>query len=186
MKPALIVAQKRDDILLDFRGTPIADLLAYHNMHELHRKYSRPELLVGMCMDNRKHLRIPVNFAYIIRTAGANLRGLEFQISYAVAVGGVRAIALIGHDQCAMTDLAGRREPFVAGLTEGAGWSRRVAEAHFDEHAPRSEIGDPAQFVRSQALHLRRQYPRLVVAPLMYRLKDQMLLQIREGKGSNL
>ena len=40
-----------------------------------------------MCMDNRKHLHIPDNFAFIIRSGGANLRYSEFKVSYAIAVG---------------------------------------------------------------------------------------------------
>ena len=46
-------------------------------------------LLVGMCMDNRRHVYIPDNFAFIIRSGGANLRCSEFKVSYAIAVGQV-------------------------------------------------------------------------------------------------
>ena len=34
-----------------------------------------------MCMDNRKQLRLPDNFAYILRTGGGNIRYSEFKIS---------------------------------------------------------------------------------------------------------
>ncbi len=34
--------------------------------------YVRARLLIGMCMDNRKVLRTPDNFAYVIRGGGAN------------------------------------------------------------------------------------------------------------------
>ena len=71
-------------------------------------------------MDSHKRLRQPENFAYIIRTGGANLRDSEFEVSYAIAVGGVTAIALIGHTHCGMVNLISKRESFVQGLVENA------------------------------------------------------------------
>lgn len=112
----LIAVTTRSDILPAFRGTPIEALLAYQNLGEPHLTYERAELLVGMCMDNRKHLRIPENFAYIIRAGGGNLRYSEFKVSYAIAVGGVSSIALLGHTQCGMVNLMSRREQFISGL----------------------------------------------------------------------
>ena len=41
-------------------------------------------------------------FCYIIRSAGCSLRHSEFQISYAVAIGSVSAIAPVGHTNCGM------------------------------------------------------------------------------------
>ncbi len=61
-------------------------------------------------MDNRKQLNIPNNFAYILRTGGGNLRYSEFKISYAIAVGGVKALALIGHNRCGMVNLMNKRK----------------------------------------------------------------------------
>ena len=81
-----------------------------------------------MCMDNRKHLRMPDNFAFIIRSGGANLRYSEFKVAYAIAVGGVKAIALIGHTNCGMVNLVARREQFVQGLIDNGGWDRASAE----------------------------------------------------------
>ena len=37
-------------------------------------KLAAPRLLIGMCMDSRKSLRIPNDFAFVLRTAGANMR----------------------------------------------------------------------------------------------------------------
>lgn len=59
-------------------------------------------------MDHRVRLRIPENFAYILPTGGGNLRHSEFKVSFAIAVGGVRAIALIGHSYCGMAGVAAR------------------------------------------------------------------------------
>lgn len=92
----LVAVQNREDIFPAYRRTPIGCLLEYHNLSRPFETYTRAELLVGICMDNRKHLRIPDNFAYIIRAGGANLRYSEFKVSYAISIGGVGAIALIG------------------------------------------------------------------------------------------
>jgi len=56
-------------------------LIRYQDFAAPHKQYVSAQLLVGMCMDNRKQLKIPENFAYIIRTGGANLRYSEFKVS---------------------------------------------------------------------------------------------------------
>ncbi|KJR44934.1 hypothetical protein UF75_4670 [Desulfosporosinus sp. I2] len=68
-----------------YTNTPISELISYQNLNAEFKAYNSAELLIGMCMDNRKLLRIPENFAYIIRTGGANLRYSEFKVSYAIA-----------------------------------------------------------------------------------------------------
>jgi carbonic anhydrase len=117
----LVAVTTPEDIFPQYRRTPIGKLLEYHNLDRPFETYTQAELLVGMCMDHRKHLHIPDNFAYIIRAGGANLRPSEFKVSYAIVVGGVRSIALIGHTQCGMVNLASRREAFVGGMVENAG-----------------------------------------------------------------
>ncbi len=118
----MIPLESEADIPASYRATPLGDLLRYHNLAaKMPQRVEKPQLLIGMCMDSRKHLRIPDNFAFILRTGGANLRQSEFRVSYALAVGGVRMIALITHTNCGMYGLQARREPFVAGLME-AGW----------------------------------------------------------------
>lgn len=168
------------DIFEAYRDTPIGRLLEYHNLGRALDAYQRAELLVGMCMDNRKHLRIPDNFAYIIRSGGANLRYSEFKVSYAIAVGGVKAIALIGHNQCGMVNLMARRDQFIQGLVDTAGWDREWAEEHFMHFAPMFEIGNEVDFVLSEAKRLRLRYPRIQVAPLLYLVEDNRLYLIRE------
>ncbi|MDI6768868.1 MAG: hypothetical protein QMD04_04255 [Anaerolineales bacterium] len=85
----LIPVSSEDDILLEYRGNPIGLLLAHHNLARPYEAYEKAQLLVSMCMDNRKSLRMPENFAYILRSGGANLRRSEFKVSYAIAIGGV-------------------------------------------------------------------------------------------------
>lgn len=131
-------------------------------------------------MDNRKHLRIPGNFAYIIRAGGANLRYSEFQVSYAIAVGGVKSIALIGHTQCGMVNLISKKTAFIQGLVNNASWESESAEDHFNHYAPIFEIGNEVDFVLSEARRLRLRYPGIQVAPLLYRVEDNLLYLIHE------
>jgi len=167
-----------------YRGTPIGLLLEYHNLAKPFDVYSNAQLLIGMCMDNRKHLRIPDNFAFIIRSGGANLRYSEFKVSYAIAVGNVRAIALIGHNQCGMVNLVDRRDQFVRGLVENAGWQADAAEQHFHQFAPMFEIGNEVDFVLDEVRRLRLRYPRVLVAPFLYRVENNRLYGITEGTGA--
>ena len=111
-------------------------------------------------MDHRERLSLPESFAYIIRAAGCNWRYSEFQISYAVAIGGVFAIALVGHTNCGMVNLIARKEQFVRGLVEAAGWESLAAEEHFHHFAPMFEIGNEVDFIVSEAKRLRLRYPR--------------------------
>lgn len=176
----LIPFDSPDDIQPLWRDTPIATLLEYQNLDRPFEKYEKAQLLVGMCMDSRKHLHMPENFAFIIRSGGANLRHSEFKVSYAIAVGGVRHIALLAHTQCGMSGLANRQASFVQGLVEGAGWTEQKAIDHFNGFAPLFEIGNELDFVRSEAARLRQRYPRIVVAPLLYKVEDNRLYQVRE------
>lgn len=163
------------DIPRALRRTPIARLLEYHNCGSRPGKYHRAELLICMCMDNRKLLVLPDNFAYILRTGGGNIRYSEFKISYIVAIGGVRHIALIAHDNCGMVNLASKRAAFVAGLVMNAGWTRKRALDHFRANAPLFEIEDELEFVLAEARRLNTVYPRVNVVPLFYRMSDKKL-----------
>jgi carbonic anhydrase len=176
----LTPVEARDDIFPQYRDTPIGQLLEYHNLEREYDSYSQAQLLIGMCMDHRKHLSIPDNFAYILRAGGANLRPSEFKVSYAIAVGGVRHIALIGHTQCGMVNLMGRERAFIEGMVDGAGWERTAAEDHFYHFSPIFEIGSEIDFVCSEANRLRLRYPKIVVAPMLYRVEDNRLYLIKE------
>lgn len=177
----LVSINTKKDIFREYLDTSISDLIEYHNLSRPYDSYTNAQLLVGMCMDNRKYLTIPDNFAYIIRTGGANLRYSEFKVSYAIAVGGIRAIALIAHNNCGMVNLMARKDQFVQGLVESAGWERPWAEEHFFHFAPMFEIGNEIDFVLSEAKRLRLRYPKILVAPMYYRIEDNRLYLIREG-----
>ncbi|HTE47774.1 MAG TPA: carbonic anhydrase [Gemmatimonadaceae bacterium] len=175
----LIPVNYRDDILAAYRDTPVALLLEYHNLGRALGAGAAPQLLIGMCMDSRKALRIPNDFAFVLRTAGANMRDNEFRISYAIAVGGVNTIALIAHTDCGMARLEQRREQFIEGMVKNAGWDRDRAEQHFAESAPKFGMRDEVEFVLREADRLRAIYPSVLVAPLLYRVEDDLLYQLR-------
>ena len=176
----LIPVITKNDIPIEFQNTPIAKLLEYHNINRPFEDYQKAELLVGMCMDHRKHLHMPDNFAYIIRSGGANLRYSEFKVSYAIAVGQVAHIALIGHDNCGMVNLVARRNEFIKGLVDTAGWDIERAAEHFMHYAPMFEIGNEIDFILSETLRLRQRYPKVQVAPMIYLVGDNKLYLIDE------
>jgi len=176
----LVPVSQPDQILPQYRNTAIGKLLEYHNLDRPLDTYTSAELLIGMCMDNRKHLHVPDNFAFIIRSGGGNLRYSEFKVSFAIAVGGVKAIALIGHTNCGMVNLQDRREQFIAGLTEHAGWDKQSAEEHFTQFSPMFEIGNETDFVLSEAQRVRSRYPKILVAPMIYRVEDNLLYLVKE------
>ena len=170
-----------EDIFPEYLGTPIERLLKYHNLGHPHDTYKHAELLIGMCMDYRKHLQIPNNFAYILRTGGGNLRYSEFKVSYAIAIGGISAIALMGHDNCGMVNLMSKKEKFVQGMVEKAGWDKQMAEDHFMHFVPMFEIGNELDFVLSEARRIRNKYPKIIVAPMFYSMSDKTLSLLKES-----
>lgn len=176
----LVDILKKDDIFPQYQDTAIGLLLEYHNLGRRLEAYSQAKLLVGMCMDNRNHLRIPENFSYIIRSGGANLRYSEFKVSYAIAVGDIHHIAIIGHNNCGMVNLMARKELFINGLVEKAGWDREWAEEHFMHFSPMFEIGNEVDFVISEAKRLRLRYPKITVAPMYYKVEDKRLYLVKE------
>jgi carbonic anhydrase len=175
----ILPANYLDDILPAYRNTPVGLLLEYHNLGRARGVVTAPQLLIGMCMDSRKALRIPNDFAFVLRTAGANMRDNEFRISYAIAVGGVHTIVLIAHTDCGMAQLEARHEQFVNGMVKNAGWDRARAENHFADSAPKFGIRDEVEFVLREADRLRAIYPSILVAPLLYRVEDDLLYQLR-------
>ena len=179
--PILVPANEYGAILSVYRGTAIEQLLQYHNLGApLPATTGRAQLLISMCMDHRKDLLLPNEFAYILRSAGGNLRDSEFEVSYAIAAGGVATVALLAHTDCGMVDVTQHRAKFVQGLVDRAGWAADVAAAHFDRYASQYQIGDAVTFVCAEAARLRRLYPAILVAPLLYEVESDRLAQIDE------
>lgn len=181
MAGTLIKINEENQIPDHYRNTPIGKLLSYHNLNTPFTNYQKAELLIGMCMDNRKHLNIPDNFAFIIRSGGANLRYSEFRVSYAIAVGDLRHLVLIGHNNCGMVNLMARKDQFIQGLITNAGWTREEAEDHFYHYEPIHEIGNEIHFILSETNRLRLRYPKITIAPMMYLVEDNSLYLISEA-----
>ena len=180
MAKRLVNILKESDIFLEYIHTPIGKLLAYHNLKRPFESHTEAELLIGMCMDNRNHLHIPGNFAFIIRAGGANLRYSEFKVSFAISVGNVKYIALIGHTNCGMVNLSSNKDQFINGLVSNAGWKAEKAEEHFLHYAPLFEIGNEIDFTLSEARRMRDRYPAVIIAPMLYKIEDHRLYLIRE------
>ena len=168
------------DIPAGMRNTPFAELLRYHNLGEPFKTYKSARLLACMCMDNRKQLRLPDNFAFILRTGGGNVRNGEFKLSFAIGIGGVRHIVMIAHDNCGMANLVSKREDFVKGLVKNAGWTKQKALEYFAAYAPLFEIGDEIDFVVSEARRLNFKYPKVRILPMFYSISDGKLYLIRK------
>jgi carbonic anhydrase len=132
-------------------------------------------------MDFRLKLALPDNFAFVLRIGGANIRPVSPYIAFAVAVGQVSAIAVLVHDQCAMEDVELRKDQFVSGLIEHAGWSRSDAEEYVAVCAPLIRIEEPSQVALRQCAQLRKRFPRVRVAPLLYAVADGLVYQIRSS-----
>lgn len=176
----LISVKTNRDIPAAYLSTPIGLLIDYHNLNREFETYSNAQLLVGMCMDNRKHLHIPDNFTYIIRSGGANLRHSEFKVSFAISVGGVKHIALIAHNHCGMVNLISKKAQFIEKLSENAGWTIEQAEEHFNNYAPMFEINNEIDFILSETARLRLRYPKIIIAPMYYKVEDNLLYFIKE------
>lgn len=171
----LIEVKKEADIPAELAETPVGDLIRYQNLGSEFKPYDSAQMLIAMCMDNRKQLRIPEKFAFIIRTGGANLRYSEFKVSYAIAIGGVKYVVLIAHNNCGMVNLVSKRERFIEGLCKNANWDRRRAEEHFMNYAPMFEIDNEIDFVAKEAVRLAEKYPGITIVPLFYSIDDNML-----------
>lgn len=176
-----ISINSKEDIPKKYQQTPIGLLLEYHNLNRPFDTYDKAQLLIGMCMDNRKHLHMPDNFAFIIRTGGANLRYSEFKVSYAIAVGQIKHIALIGHNNCGMVNLISRKNEFIKGLVETAGWKQERAEKHFMHFAPMFEIGSETDFILSETKRLGQRYPKITIAPMLYLVENNKLYFLKEN-----
>ncbi|MFV0521158.1 MAG: hypothetical protein ACK5MI_01835 [Mangrovibacterium sp.] len=174
----LIEINNVNDILPEYRNTPIGLLLEYHNLNKVFTLYEEAELMIGMCADHRISLWLPDNFAYIFRTGGANLFYQEFQVSYTIGVGNIKHIALIANNECRMEKLNDVKDCFIEGMVKNAGWDAENARNHFEGLAPFFEIGNSIEFILSEAARIHKRYPKVQVAPLFFDVNSKNLSQI--------
>jgi len=172
MKYKLLSIKNKIDIPFEYRNTPVGLLLEYHNLNRHFDTYSKAEMLIGMCMDNRNQLRTPANFAFIIRAGGTNLGLCDFYVSYAIGVGDIKYIALVTHNDCGMVNLESKKERFIAGLVKNAGWEINKAEEYFKSNFNDFEILNEIEFITNQTEVFRKKYPKIKTVPLYYNVND--------------
>jgi carbonic anhydrase len=80
-----------------------------------------------------------------------------------------------------MVNLASRKALFIENLVINAGWTHEQAEEHFMNFAPLFEIGNEIDFVLSEAVRLRHKYPKILIAPMLYRVEDNLLYLLCES-----
>jgi len=176
--PSLKPVRTEADILPVWRGTPVAELLALQNLGADARQYTHPQMLIASCFEQLTALRIPTGFAISLHSAAANLKRDPFNVSWAIGIDRISAIAIVGHTNCRLVELRNQREAFVEQMISAAGWARSAAEQHFDHWSDLFAIDDPASFAAVEAARLRIRYPKIPVAALLYDTAEEMLLQI--------
>jgi carbonic anhydrase len=177
MSPSLAPVHSAADIQPEWRGTPVGALLAATNLGVAAPVTGQLQLLVSRCFEDQAPLPLPAGFALVVTAPGGVLKRAAFDVSWAVAEAGIRAVAVVGHEGCRLVGLRGRREAFVASLVTGAGWEQAAAEQHFDHWSDLVEVTDPATTALAEARRLRLRYPALTVAALL-RGADGRLTQI--------
>jgi carbonic anhydrase len=182
LNTSLAPVRTEADILPAWRGTPVADLLRFQNLAAGQAvrpgRYEHPAILIATCLEQGAALRIPEGFAISLHTAAASLKRDPFKVSWAIGVAGVKAIAIVGHDDCRLVGLRNHREQFVVQMIEAAGWERPAAEQHFDHWSDLFEVADPVEFVAAEAARLQSRYPKILVAPLLYQSGTGTLQQV--------
>ncbi len=176
----LIQISDKKQIPEEYRGTPIGGLLKYHNLGEPYSNYSAAQLLIGACMDFRVRFQIPLNYAFMIRTGGANMKNMEFKISYAISVGGIKYIAIIGHSDCAMTKITMNKKIFIQGLVKQSKWPAKKAIKYFSDKSQVFEIKDEIDFTLKEVNRLKKLYEGITIVPMIYEIEDNKLYLINK------
>ena len=182
LNASLAPVRNDSDILPAYRGTPVADLLRFQNLGagpaSTPARYERPAILIATCLEQSAPLRIPQGFAISLHTAAASLKRDPFKVSWAIGVAGVKAIAIVGHDDCRLVELRNHREQFVVQMIEAAGWERPAAEQHFDQWSDLFEVANRVELEAAEAARLQSRYPKILVAPLLYQSATGALQQV--------
>lgn len=146
--------------------TAIDLLIAAHNDGADVPAFRAPQLAIVTCMDFRIRLRLPENFAFVLRSGGANPRPVEPYLAFSVARTGIHAIALIGHTDCAMQS----PDPYVVNDLPTSEDLKRVYRSEIAALA----VGEVTHFTRIEAARLEERFG-LPVVPLLYRVEDHKL-----------
>lgn len=174
----MILIDKSEKIPAEYLNTTLQHLIEYHNLGYEFKEYEKPQLLIGTCMDYRINLRIPDRFAFVIRNGGASLKHNDFQMAFALSVGGCQAIAVIGHTDCGMVNLPSKHNLFVDGMTKRLNYEQSEADEFFRTKSIENEIYSEIEFTKKQAEQLKEKYPNIPVIAMIYEVKDNLLYHI--------
>ncbi len=175
----LFPVNAEEDIPTCLKSTPIEKLVKGQNLGIIEETSAAPECVIGMCIDFRKSLSIPRDWAFIIRREGANMQDMEFGIALALSKG-VRHMALIAHNHCAMANTAEHRDNFVEVLSKQYQWTKDEAGQYFDKHARTRDIGNEIDFVMDESRRIEELFPTLMVVPFLFRVEDDRLYLIHD------
>jgi len=165
--------ERSEDIPIRWRGTAIEKLIRAHNFDELIEPSSKPELFVATCIEFRFQPKVPPYFAYEVRRASGRLIGSEFTLAFALARG-VHFVALIGHNDCGMTQVHHFSDNIVDALVE-QGWPRDRAEDYVIQQGARYAIRDELDALQREYTRLRRLFSKVEIAPLFAAIGDGKL-----------
>lgn len=167
--------ETKENIPERWRGTPIAALIGAHNFKEPIDVTGDPQLLIATCIEFRFTPKIPASYAYVVRRASGRLIGSEFSLLYTLARG-VRHIALIGHDDCGMTQVSKHKQSMIEAVIE-QGWDKERATEYVAMHAGRYAIEDEVDSLKSEYFRLSRLFKKIELAPLFVSLaSDQFYI----------
>ncbi|MCA9296783.1 MAG: hypothetical protein KC983_09700 [Phycisphaerales bacterium] len=167
--PPVIQIESAGDIPERLRGTPVEALLRVHNFGEALSARAVAEMLIVTCMDFRIDLSMPKNHAFVIRTAGAKVDPVRFNLDFAMAVVGLNTVAIIGHTDCAMTRTHEAREQFIGVLPGHTGCTIDEARASFEDGHSTFGIHDcEIRAAVRQANRVQRDFPAALVVPMLY------------------
>ncbi len=168
------------DLPPELIDTPFQILFEQHNFGNTNYEVAGlSQLVIGMCVDYRKSLDLPKEWAYVLRREGANMDGAEFAIALAASKG-VKHMALIAHNHCAMANTDILRDDFINTLVEEHGWPLDEATKFFDENRRSKEINSEIDFVFREAARLSHAFRGLNIVPMMYQLETDRLYLLRD------
>ncbi len=182
----LVVVDDESKIPGFLRGSPIEVLLRAQNFRGTEIPYvARPELLIGMCVDYGKTVMLPKVWAHVIRREGASMQGSEFAIALSVA-DGVKYMALIAHDDCAMGNTVEHKDAFVKAMTGNHGWDPEQANGFFDIYVRSPDLNTEIDFIMEESARLQRLFRGILVIPLVYKTESDQLYLVSEWLSGRL
>lgn len=176
----LIVVDNDEKIPPLLKDTPIETLLQAQNLQGADIPYvAHPEVIIGMCVDYSKTVMLPKVWAHVIRREGASMQGSEFAIALAVA-SGIKYMALIAHDDCAMGNTVEHRGTFVKAMSEEHGWDAEQAGSFFDIYVRSTDLDNEIDFILEESSRLQGVFKGILVVPLVYKTATDRLYLVAE------